>query len=280
MLFFLVLASLFPIVFTSTSSYATLCDSVFCKIIDESYKEISSLKAIVDEGNCIPQFGTKADQICTSALEKFSLEAPLASTDKQNEALYDKKIDDLEKLIDAPLHVIYLKQLSLLREKSMKVFKQALTSEGTEFDAMMQADDFYRKEAEESTRQSPEWSYAKEVQGLKSSLLEVANRSKKIAEVKLQASKQNQQAMQYLQMQQQQLQAIQQQVSGATSPWNIGMAYRVPDSNINLNCNYQQGRGNIQVSCVPDESIPLLGPNGFVNGVTPGNIGVSFNINI
>jgi len=26
--------------------------------------------------------------------------------------------------------------------------------------------------------------------------------------------------------------------------------------------------------------VSLLGPNGFVNGVTPGNIGLSFNINI
>lgn len=40
------------------------------------------------------------------------------------------------------------------------------------------------------------------------------------------------------------------------------MAYRIPDTNINLSGSYQQGKGNIQVSCVPDESLPLLGPNG------------------
>jgi hypothetical protein len=49
---------------------------------------------------------------------------------------------------------------------------------------------------------------------------------------------------------------------GQSSPWNIGMAYRIPDSNINLSGSYQQGKGNIQISCVPDESLPLLGPNG------------------
>jgi hypothetical protein len=71
----------------------------------------------------------------------------------------------------------------------------------------------FRKEAEEATRQNPEWSYAKELGGLKASLLEIATRSHKLTEVKLQASKQSQQAMQYLQMQQQQMQAIQQQLS-------------------------------------------------------------------
>jgi len=109
---------------------------------------------------------------------------------------------------------------------------------------------------------------------------EVASRVKKIQEIKLNAAKQTQQAMQYLQMQQQQMQAIQQQVQGSASPWNLGAAYRIPDSNINLSCTYQQGRGNVQISCVPDESVSLLGPNGFVNGVTPGNLGLSFNINI
>jgi hypothetical protein len=266
-----------------TSSYSSLCDSVFCRIIDDSNKEISDLRASVDDGVCIPQFGVTADQICNSALERFSDAAPLPDDvdQKESEAIYDKKIDDLERLLDAPLHVIYLKQLALIREKSLKTFKTAVgATEGTEFDAMMQADEFYRKEAEESTRQNPEWSYAKECHNLKTALLEIANKSKKIADVKLQASKQNSQAMQYLQMQQQQLQAIQQQVQGQSSPWNIGAAYRVPDSNINLSGTYQQGKANLQVSCVPDESVPLLGPNGFTHGVTPGNIGVSFNINI
>ena len=112
------------------------------------------------------------------------------------------------------------------------------------------------------------------------SIGEIANKAKKLQEVKLSAAKQTQQAMQYLQMQQQQLQAIQQQIQGSSSPWNVGAAYRVPDTNINLSCTYQQGRGSLQISCVPDESAPLLGPNGFVNGVTPGNLGLSFNINI
>ncbi len=49
---------------------------------------------------------------------------------------------------------------------------------------------------------------------------------------------------------------------GQSSPWNIGMAYRIPDTSINLSGSYQQGKGNLQLSCVPDESLPLLGPNG------------------
>lgn len=277
------LAVVFLVIFVveATVQYSSICDTAFCRVLDGSYDEINKLKASVDSGVCIPGLGDQADQICNSALERFSTEAPLQDDSEENENVYDKKIDDLERMIDAPLHVIYLKQLSLLREKALKIFKQTLaTSEGTEFDAMMQADELFRREATAATRQNPDWSYSKEVTALKTALLEIANRSRKANDAKIQASKQSQQAMQYLQMQQQQMQAMQQQMMGQSSKWNIGGAYRVPDTNINLSGSYQQGKGNIQISCVPDESLPLLGANGFVNGVTPGNLGISFNINI
>lgn len=47
-------------------------------------------------------------------------------------------MEELERQLDAPLHVIYLKQLSLVRDKSLKTFKQALAAaDGSEFEAMM-----------------------------------------------------------------------------------------------------------------------------------------------
>ena len=126
--------------------------------------------------------------------------------------MYDRKVEDLERALDSPLHVLYLKQLSLIREKALKIFRGSATADGSEYESMMQADELFRREAEDSTRSSPDWSYAKELQGLKAALSELAGRGKKLQEAKLQAAKQSQQAMQYLQMQQQQLQAIQQQV--------------------------------------------------------------------
>ena len=82
-------------------------------------------------------------------------------------------------------------------------------------------------------------------------------------------------------MQQQQMQQIQAQYTGGQGgKWNLGAAYRPPDSNINLSAAYQQGRCNLQVSMVPDEGANLLGPNGFTNGVGPANLGMSFNIHV
>jgi len=87
--------------------------------------------------------------------------------------------------------------------------------------------------------------------------------------------------MQFLQMLQQQMQQMQAQYTGSQGGrWNLGAAYRPPDSNINLSASYNQGRTNLQVSMVPDEGAALLGQNGFTNGVGPANLGLSFNINM
>ena len=104
---------------------------------------------------------------------------------------------------------------------------------------------------------------------------------KKAASAKMASASQMQTALSYLQMQQQQMQALQAQYTGGQGgKWNLGAAYRPPDTNINLSAAYQQGRCNLQVSMVPDEGANLLGPNGFTNGVGPANLGMSFNIHV
>ncbi|RYH30763.1 hypothetical protein EON65_04240 [archaeon] len=196
-------------------------------------------------------------------MEEFSVEAPVPDDDKELEVLYDKKIEDLERVLDAPLHVLYLKQLSLLKERALRLFKQAMaSSDTTEYEAMMQADEMFRKEALELTRGNVDWSFTKEAQLLKLSLQEVASKAKKLQDVMVSAAKQNEKAMDYLKMQQQQIQAMQQQMMSGGSPWNAAVAYRIPDTNFNIQCSYQQGRGNVQISCVPDEASSLLGANG------------------
>ena len=66
----------------------------------------------------------------------------------------------------------------------------------------------------------------------------------------------------------------------ANLPVSLGLAYRLPDSNVNVSASHQRGRTNVQLSCLPDDSAPLLGPQGFVRGVGAGNLGISLNANL
>ena len=125
------------------------------------------------------------------------------------------------------------------------------------------------------------WSYSTERTNVHNTIREISNRRKQLISEKIQHADHQANAFQYLQMQQAQIQAMQQQqYGGSPGSWNIGLAYRPPDSNLNISMGYQQGRTNIQISMVPDEQASLLGPNGFTSGVGPANLGLSLNLNI
>jgi hypothetical protein len=46
--------------------YCNVYQQAFCRILDDSLKEIVALKSTVEEGATIPDFGQKADQIANS----------------------------------------------------------------------------------------------------------------------------------------------------------------------------------------------------------------------
>lgn len=237
-------------------------------------------RQIVNEGSIVGDFGSKADTICNKALEDFAKTAPDAS-DSSGASEYDRKLEQLEAALDAPLQVLYLRQLALLREQALQRYRAASkTSGSSEYEAMLQADGQFTREAEDSTREGSDWDYAAERSYLQSVMNNIAESGKKAMDIQMKSAQQQQTAMQFLQQQQQMIQQLQMQLYGQTSPWNIGVAYRIPDTNFNLQGSYQQGRANVQLSCVPDEYAPFLGANGFTNGVGPGNLGLSLNLSV
>lgn len=237
-------------------------------------------RKIVSEATVVSGFGAEADTICNKALEDFAKKAPDAS-DAAGASEYDRKLEQLEAALDAPLQVLYLRQLALLREQALSKYKvSSKTSGASEYEAMLQADGQFTAAAEDATREGSDWDYSSERSYLQSVMNNIAESGKRATDIQLKSAQQHQTAMQFLQQQQQMIQQLQMQLYGQTSPWNVGVAYRIPDTNFNLQGSYQQGRANIQLSCVPDEYAPFLGPNGFTNGVGPGNLGLSLNLSV
>lgn len=235
---------------------------------------------IIDEGETVENFGEAADAICNNAIQEFASSVPEAS-DVSSSATYDKKLADLEAALDAPLQVLYLRQLAILREKALETYRSASrVSETSDYEAMLQSDSQFTTGAEEATRSGSDWDYSSDRSSLQSIMNDIASTRKKLMDVQMKSSEKQSTAMSFLQQQQQMIQQLQMQLYGQSSPWNVGMAYRIPDTNFNLQGSYQQGRGNLQLSCVPDEYAPMLGANGFSNGVGPGNLGLSLNVSV
>jgi len=249
-------------------------EALYSKILVHVSIDIAGLNKTTYENNKINNLGKKASEILQCGLSMFD------ETKFNKQKLIKKQ--DLEFQIDMQLYAIFLKQLSILRELSISHFKAATVNEDVPADfAFFTADSFFVREAEDSIRPGSTWSYKDERLNVHNAIREISSRRKQLISERIQHSETSANAFQYLQMQQAQVQAIQQQqFGGSAGSWNIGGAYRPPDSNLNISLGYQQGRTNIQISMVPDEQASLLGPNGFTAGVGPANLGISLNLNL
>eukprot|EP00934_Nitzschia_sp_Nitz4_P007951 Nitzschia sp. Nitz4//scaffold312_size24368//9771//10866//NITZ4_008366-RA/size24368-augustus-gene-0.16-mRNA-1//1//CDS//3329547399//7941//frame0 len=265
-----------------TPSYANRLEVVKASVLEEAAEAIEELRQqIVNQATIVEDFGSKAETICNNALEDFAKTSPDA-TDASSEAIYDRTLESLEAALDAPLQILYLRQLSMLRDQALQRYRAAAkTSGASEYEAMLQADAQFVRAAEASMREGgADWDYSAERGYLQSVMNSISESSKKVADIQVKSAQQQQTAMQFLQQQQHMIQQLQVQLYGQNTPWNIGFAYRFPNSNFNLQGTYQQGRTNVQVSCVADEYAPFLGPHGFTKGVGPANLGLSLNLSL
>ena len=267
----------------STSSYLAQLEQTKAAALESVQSALDELRStILEQGTVVEDLGQRADSICNQALQAFTQQAPDAGSDVNQAVLYDRKLRELDAAVDAPLQVLYLRQLAYLRDAALQRFRTSTKTTGvSEYEAMLQADSQFVAQAEQSTRPgAADWDYTVERSFLQAVMNNLAETSRKAQDAAISASQQQQTAMQFLQSQQQMIQQLQMQLYGQSSPWNVGVAYRIPDTNFNLQGTYQQGRANVQLSCVPDEYAPFLGPNGFTNGVGPGNLGLSVNLSV
>eukprot|EP00172_Hildenbrandia_rubra_P000339 Plantae.Rhodophyta-Hildenbrandia_rubra.ctg11595.p1 GENE.Plantae.Rhodophyta-Hildenbrandia_rubra.ctg11595~~Plantae.Rhodophyta-Hildenbrandia_rubra.ctg11595.p1 ORF type:complete len:547 (+),score=100.74 Plantae.Rhodophyta-Hildenbrandia_rubra.ctg11595:2113-3753(+) len=254
------------------------CNEAFSEALKAASSKMSELSTTLDGKSKVPDFGSKCTDVLKSTLATYDE----ASEDWKDEPIQSRKRRELESIIDTSLHALFMKQLQLIREGALSHFKTGSTSDDLPPElAFFKADSKFQKEAEDSIPAGSSWSFENERGDLQTMMQEISMQRKKLLSSQVTAAQQQANAMQYLQMQQANLQAIEQTAySGGPGQWNIGAAYRPPDTNVNISMGYQGGRTNIQVSMVPDEAASLLGPSGFSSGVGPANLGLSFNVNV
>lgn len=257
-------------------SIASKLEKISSDVLEITLSKIGELAQQVDRNEKIIDYGMVAQNIIEIA--KTELHDKLKNY--VNNDIILLKCKNLECVLTNALHVIFVKQLSILTNLSVSHYKTTIVSEEVPSDfAFLTADSFFFREATNLILPNSSWEFRRERTYLHGILQEISSRIKELTAEKIKDAEQQSNAFQYLQMQQAQIQSIQQQYGGGVGNWNIGAAYRPPDSNVNISVGYQQGKTNIQISMVPDEQAGLLGANGFTAGVGPGNLGISLNLN-
>jgi len=256
---------------------AYVCGEASATALELSAAQASELSKKLEAGEPVQGLGERIDELTEEALESFDAAAPK----RGGKEVVSKARTELKSALHQQLHAVFLQQLQALKTKAIQMYQESVSMSDVNVQGMLNADQFFVREAAASVATGASWSYQSERQSLQTILQSLEREWKKGVAAKIQAAQQMSTAMQYLQVQQAQLQQLQQQLyGGGAGKWNLGAAYRPPDSNINLSFNHQQGRTNVVVSMVPDEQQSLLGANGFTNGVGPANLGVTLNLNV
>jgi len=272
----------------SHKSYIILLISRINMIIKAMHEE-------QEEGNVIIDLGKKIDnefEILTQIIDVINKQLPEDSDSSTFDELSTDEKDEGNYNVETPLIIefakfgfwqIFNKNLKRISMACVKKFQKDIEEEEIQAEFFsFQCDSLFVHEAEKSLPAYPSnWSYKEERAELRDLMEKKIIMLKQVQTVKLRAAESQSYSFQLLQQQQAQLHAIQQQQYGGVSTnWNIGIAYRPPDSIFNISAGYQQGKANIQISMVPDEQASLLGATGFTAGVGPGNLGLSLNLNI
>jgi hypothetical protein len=249
------------------------CKEAIAEVLGGCDAKVGEMSKTLATGEPIPAFGEVADQVVAQAVESFDATVPKRTS---KEIVAAAKAE-LTSAVHAKLYPVFLQQLQALKVKAISLHPMNEMS----VQSQVSADQFFAREAAASVATGTGWTFESERTNLQTIMHTLERETKKGMAAKIQAAQQMATAMQFLQAQQAQMQQLQQQIyGGGAGKWNVGAAYRPPDSNINLSLTHQQGRTNIVASMVPDEAQTLLGANGFTNGVGPANLGVSFNINV
>ncbi|ANQ06514.1 Uncharacterized protein PCOAH_00007520 [Plasmodium coatneyi] len=115
---------------------------------------------------------------------------------------------------------------------------------------------------------------------------DLTKKKKKKLIKEIERSKNYQNILHIIDNQQKQIEILQEQLEanvegfpGKYSPFHCAVAYRIPDTNLNVSTQYVKGKFNVKLNCIPDDSLHLLGSYGFVKALPFGNLGLSFSLN-
>ncbi|KAJ1462961.1 hypothetical protein M885DRAFT_504445 [Pelagophyceae sp. CCMP2097] len=243
--------------------------------IDELQQEISSL------GVCVPRLGRRADAICDAAAA--AIKAGLADS---CEALQlETEVCDR---LDARLRLLYERQLRSERDRALSDFRKGLDDaaaqigdgdEAREYTRMLRVEREFCARADEASRSC--WHYDETLRELRASLKLIAGGATLVRDATLKSAQKNANYFTVLKRLFGELEGAFAKRTGSDAPCQAGVAFRVPNTNINLSGGLARAKTTVQVSCVPDDVAPLLGANGFnARKVPAGDLALSYKVDL
>eukprot|EP00916_Digyalum_oweni_P022705 GHVL01037590.1.p1 GENE.GHVL01037590.1~~GHVL01037590.1.p1 ORF type:complete len:335 (+),score=60.40 GHVL01037590.1:25-1029(+) len=281
-----------------------VCARAAADAIIETFENLGRLQEEVDAGKWLQKkssLGDELDRLVDETIKRFiesieeMVKAKMMVVDVPTEEMTSYKFK-IRMLLDARLKLICLSNLIIVRDKIINDLAKSLHNDNPSSElhlkAMNEADDTFQEDiAANRPKQhsnlpnfKTQWDadFKRIRKQLRMSMHEKVSLADELIKERLSQKTKQESILRYIGMQQQQLLQLQQAYYGqqGANPYSLVLSYRFTNSNLNLSANFSGGKSEVHISCVPDDSAHLLGAQGFVHGVTPGNIGISFNLKL
>eukprot|EP00930_Biecheleria_cincta_P096506 TRINITY_DN88345_c0_g1_i1.p1 TRINITY_DN88345_c0_g1~~TRINITY_DN88345_c0_g1_i1.p1 ORF type:complete len:310 (-),score=62.63 TRINITY_DN88345_c0_g1_i1:41-970(-) len=224
--------------------------------LSTALSKVSRLRQEVDRNRIVPKYGQKSQAILQSLAESI-------------------KAADAEAAVDRLLHALFLRQLSLIQQKLTDRFLHArdFTS------AISKADKLFLAATKDLIRPESSWSIETARQALRAELSDALQQEAILAEERSRAAQTQRATADVIGKIQKQMEQIGEKMKGAGvgSPWALWTSYHLPGTPFQVSGRYQDGRANIELNLAPAND-PANAEAGFVEGLTPQNLGLSLNL--
>jgi len=231
-------------------------DQQLSNALHAALNKVEKLRKEVDGKGVVANYGKKAHAI----LKSVKSSAGLA---------------DLEAAVDGSLHALFLRQLSLVQERLTQKFLHSRSPRS----ALEKAEKAFVKAAEDLVCPESSWSFELAKQALRADLGAALRREVVLAQERSHAEQTQRATADVIGKIQNQMEHISEKLRGSGGPWSLWTSYRLPGTPFQVSGRYTDGRANLQVDLSANKD-PANAEAGFVEGLTPANLGLSLNIGV
>lgn len=231
-------------------------DEAIREALHEALEQVDHLQQEVDSGRIVDKFGEKARDI----VERAGQVAP-----------------ELEAVVDGAMQALFIRQLTLLRGFLLSKFERG----SRPAKALARADKDFLARAAKLVRPGSDWSFEEEREAFIADLEQAFDMRAELVRERSRAAQTQRATADVVGRMQKQMDLMGEKLRGmgAGSPWVLWTSYRLPGTPYQISGRYQEGRANIELNLSPAGD-PATAEAGFVEGLTPRNLGLSFNVGV
>lgn len=242
---------------TNGAQAAPPSDARAREALETAWSQVQKLSTEVDRERIVPNFGRKAQAILQQLEERLGDSSDIADA------------------IDGALEALFLRQLLLVEQK---LEKRYLVHSGAK--ALEKAEQSYNAAAQELLRPGSSWSYEPALKDFASEFAQALRQQVSLSQERMRTAQTQRATADVIGKLQKQMDYLADKLRGTTSgPWSLWTSYRLPGTPIQVSGRYQDGRTNVMFDLVPNKD-PANAEAGFVEPLTPQNLGLSLNVGI